>query len=132
MFDKSRRPRVLGAVAICGGLSLAATSFCAGIAGANSARPGPADDPFPPWSPDTGMSTPAPDTGTFLTNAGNVSPPATDAGSMPHGPSDPGTLFSDAGPVMSTPPAPIAVPADPDAVSPEPDIAADPDTVSDT
>ncbi len=33
MFDKSRRARVLGAVAICGGLSLAATSFAQELRG---------------------------------------------------------------------------------------------------
>jgi hypothetical protein len=147
MFENLRRRRVLGAVAVCGGLSLAAISFWGGIAGANSAHPAPADDPFPPWIPDPGMFTPAPDTGTFLTNAGNVTPLVTDAGSMLQGPSDPGTLFSDTGTIlddlgsmMSTPPAPDAVPADLDAVPPNPNagapdpdvVAPDPDTISDT
>lgn len=147
MFENFRRRRVLGAVAVWGGLSLAAISFCAGIAGANSAKPAPADDPFLRWAPDTGLATPAPDTGTSLTNSGNVTPLLTDAGSMLQRPSDPGTPFSDTGSIpndpgsrMSTPPAPDAVPADPDAVAPEknagapnPDVVApDPDTISDT
>ena len=147
MFENLRRRRVLGAVAVCGGLSLAATSFWVGIAGANSAQPAPADDPFPPWVGEPGMFTPAPDTGTFLTNAGNVTPLVPAAGSMLQGPSDPGTLFSDTGTIlddlgsmMSTPPAPDAVPADPDAVPPDPNagapdpdvVAPDPDTISDT
>jgi hypothetical protein len=82
--------------------------------------------------------TPAPDTGTLLTNARNVTPLVTDAGSMLQGPSDPGTLFSytgtilnDLGPMMSTPPAPDAVPADPGAVPPDPNAGApDPDIVA--
>jgi hypothetical protein len=142
MFENLRRCQVLRAVAVCGGLSLAAISFCVGIAGANSAQPAPADDPFLPWVGDPGLFTPAPDTGTLLTNAGNVTPLVTDAGSMLQGPSDPGTLFSDTGTIlddlgsmMSAPPAPDAVPADPDAVPPDPNAGApDPDVppISDT
>jgi hypothetical protein len=147
MFDNLRRRRVLGAVAVAGGLSLAAIGVCVGIAGANSAQPAPGDDPFLLWVGDPGLSAPAPDTGTFLTNAGNVTSLVTDAGPMLQGPPDPGTLFSDTGtilddlgPMMSTPPAPDAVPANPDAVPPEenagapdPDaVAPDPDTFSDT
>jgi hypothetical protein len=133
VFKNRCRRRVLGTAAVCGGLSLAAISFCAGIGSANSA-PAPADDPFLPWVPDPGLVSPAPDTGTLLTNAGNVMPLLTDAGSMLQAPSDPGTLLNDAGTLltdvgsmMSQPPPADAPPADPDVVAPDPDTQPVPD-----
>ena len=65
MLRNLRDRGVLGEVAICGGLSLAALSFCAGIVSANSA---PADDPFLQWVYAAPMLQTPTDHGTLLTH----------------------------------------------------------------
>ena len=62
---------------------------------------------------DPALSTTAPDSGTFLTNAGTVMPRVTDGGSMLQAPSDPlftdtGNIINDTSSMTSTPPAPDA------------------------